>query len=611
MSTKVGLIIGAYYHPPVSMRSGQLEEYYSKSLKVLISNFYTAKDFNLSLYLTGHFIEWLEQNHPEFFKVAIELVKAKRLEILGGGFSAPILPLISHKDRIEQIEGLNALVSKSFNKRPRGAWLARGIWEENLPVILHHCGIEYTFLPVEAFQRIGVEDPRSQYRVSLTEAQGKIISVIPYSPLLSRQIFLQADSTEFWRLVDMLYLSSTNHSFPCLGLILDGSLELSEANLLKFFSEVRNKFDSLEILLPSSMIKRHLGPFQHYFFPTAGYKEMSGSGAQFDPQEQERARSNYKQIFSASQGFNQLYAKMVYTSFLSWLVRGNKYRRKDALEELYLAQDHHFYFSWDGKSNLNTEFKSFVMEKLITAESKTREPTFVPSLTQIDFNLDGKNEYLYRGKVMNLVVCHRGAQIIDWDMVERKINLTWAPSLEKTEDRRYSFADYWGNFPTVDELANGTEPCWEKLWNKEFKLESISYEKYELSLQWKGLINARDTGQMVKIDKHFVFLDSEFQVKYTLQNLGPTLLEGFFGPELRLNIPENNSLERNDVTEHVLEYASRKGTLQILSDIPYKMIGSRAHRSLGDFYRLLFLQKVNLESGATLNFKLTFTRLKR
>jgi predicted glycosyl hydrolase (DUF1957 family) len=159
VSTKVGLIIGAYYHPPVSMRSGQLEEYYSKSLKVLISNFYTAKDFNLSLYLTGHFIEWLEQHHPEFFKVAIELVKAKRLEILGGGFSAPILPLISHKDRIEQIEGLNALVSKSFNKRPRGAWLARGIWEENLPVILHHCGIEYTFLPVEAFQRIGVRSP--------------------------------------------------------------------------------------------------------------------------------------------------------------------------------------------------------------------------------------------------------------------------------------------------------------------------------------------------------------------------------------------------------------------------------------------------------------------
>ena len=49
-----------------------------------------------------------------------DMVKRKQLELLGGGFYDPILPVIPNSDRSGQIEALTTYLRKHFGKRPRG-----------------------------------------------------------------------------------------------------------------------------------------------------------------------------------------------------------------------------------------------------------------------------------------------------------------------------------------------------------------------------------------------------------------------------------------------------------------------------------------------------------
>ncbi len=609
MRPKVCLLLGAYFHPPVAWSNEELENYYTGNLKPLVSQAYSTKDFCFSLYFSGPFIEWMKEYHPELIRVVDELVKAKRMEVLGGGYSAPLFPLIFHKDRLLQIEKLATLISKTFSRKPRGLWLTRGVWDESLPPVLQQSGIEYTFLPIEAFQRIGVEDVRSIYRVSLTEAQGHTLSVLPFSFKLGRKL-QEGDHAELWDLVDQLFESENAQKNHCIGLFWNGQRTFSEETFKTFINQARDRFDRIESLLPNQFMKRQHGPGHHYFFPTPGYLEITEAGADLPPQEHAKARSSFKQILSATRGFNQLYTKMVHVSFQTWMVKGDKYRKESALEELYLSQDHHFYCTWDNLNNLDRGFKNYAMEKLISAETIGRGPAFAPTLLRQDFNLDSHTEYLFKSKSLNLVITTNGGQVVDWDLVEKKLNLSWAPSYESKEDRRYILADYWGGSPSLEELRMGTEPLFDKLWNKEYKVGSIERDKNELSLSWRGAVKTPGPDLMVKIDKIFVFQEGEWSVQYSVQNQGPLKLEGHFGPEFRLNIAEEKSFELADVLEHAVTNDRNKAIFSIHTDSPCTLKGVRVRPDLGDFYRLLFLWPLNLNSGETSRMSFRIVRIR-
>lgn len=609
MKDKICLLLGAYFHPPVSYNEEELESYYSNNLKALVSQIYYNKDLYFTFYFSGPFIEWMSEHHPEFIRVVVDLVNEKRVEVLGGGYTAPLLPLIFHKDRILQIEKLITMVSKTFSKRPRGLWLTRGVWDESLPPVLQQARIEYTFLPTEAFQRIGVEDVRFIYRISLTESQGHTLNVLPFSFRLARNL-QEGSHAELWELVDRLYESNNDEKHHCIGIFLNGQRPFSEAAFKSFVDQARDRFEQIEILLPNQFMKRHHGPGHHYFFPTPGFKEISEAGADLPPQEHTKARSSFKQILSATRGFNQLYTKMVHISFQSWMVKGDKYRRASALDELYLSQDHHFYCTWDNMDNLNKSFKAYAMEKLISAETIARGPNFVPTILRQDFNLDFHTEYLFKSKSINLVVTTNGGQVIDWDLVDKKMNLSWAPTYESKEDRRYILADYWGQAPTLEGLSAGKEPLYDKLWNKEYDLDVFERDRHELSLYWRGSVKTAGPDLIVRIDKKFVFQDGEWTVEYAVQNQGPLKLEGHFGPELRLNLPEVQSLDQTEVLEHVICNDRNKAIFSILADSPCNLKGVRANPELGDFYRLLFLWPLSLENGETSKRTFRITRIR-
>ena len=103
-------------------------------------------------------MEWLEQMHPEFLTLLAEMVTRGQVEVLGGGYYDPILPLIPMNDKLGQLEKMTTLLRVRFETRPRGCWIAEKVWEPSLASVLRASGIDYTFVDDGQFRIAGVAE---------------------------------------------------------------------------------------------------------------------------------------------------------------------------------------------------------------------------------------------------------------------------------------------------------------------------------------------------------------------------------------------------------------------------------------------------------------------
>jgi alpha-amylase/alpha-mannosidase (GH57 family) len=90
------------------------QSFYRPMLKVL----YAHPSVKFVGYFSGSLLEWIEETHSEFIDVMVEMVKRRQLEIIGGGYYAPVYSLIPKPDRIGQIEQLTTYLRRNFGRRP-------------------------------------------------------------------------------------------------------------------------------------------------------------------------------------------------------------------------------------------------------------------------------------------------------------------------------------------------------------------------------------------------------------------------------------------------------------------------------------------------------------
>ena len=140
--SSISLIFGAYNHQPDGTDSERLETHYQQSYKPFLSLLYNFPRLHTVLHYCGSLFEWMEDRHPEFIMLLKEMIRRKQVELLGGGYHAPILPLIPDGDKLGQIEKMSTFIRTTFGTRPRGSWLAERVWEPSLARILSNSGIE-------------------------------------------------------------------------------------------------------------------------------------------------------------------------------------------------------------------------------------------------------------------------------------------------------------------------------------------------------------------------------------------------------------------------------------------------------------------------------------
>ena len=132
--------------------------------------------FKFALHFSGPLWDRMKIKEKECWALIERMAERGQVELLSGGYYEPILAVIPERDRIGQLRLMNDFLEQNFKRRPRGLWLTERVWEPQLPRTLAGQGIAYTLLDEEHFRMAGVENIHAHY---ITEDEGRPLHLFP------------------------------------------------------------------------------------------------------------------------------------------------------------------------------------------------------------------------------------------------------------------------------------------------------------------------------------------------------------------------------------------------------------------------------------------------
>ncbi len=173
---KVYFILALHNHQPVGNLGEVFENSFVQTYEPFIDVLERFPGIRVVLHYSGSLLDWLVEQRPEFIERLKKLAAEGRIELLGGAYYEPILPVIPDGDKIGQIKMMTARLRELFGREPRGMWLAERVWEPHLPRPIHQAGIEYLALDDTHFHDAGCTDLDHYCR---TEEEGCPLDIFP------------------------------------------------------------------------------------------------------------------------------------------------------------------------------------------------------------------------------------------------------------------------------------------------------------------------------------------------------------------------------------------------------------------------------------------------
>lgn len=118
-----------------------------KSYQRVFETIAKRKKTKILLGITGRSIELLKEQNPKVFNLLKNLIKAKKIEIVGGTYTNPVLPLLPDESRAKQIEKHKSLVKKYLGTEPVGFCPPEFAWDPTLSTDLAKAGFNWSVIP--------------------------------------------------------------------------------------------------------------------------------------------------------------------------------------------------------------------------------------------------------------------------------------------------------------------------------------------------------------------------------------------------------------------------------------------------------------------------------
>lgn len=551
----VQLILGTYSSQPIDLVSPDIEWIYERSYKPFLKLLYEFSDLRFTLYYAGSIVDWLERAHSEFVDVLSEMVKRRQVEVLGGAYFEPLLPLVPKTDRIGQLERMTTQVRKSFGRRPRGAWIPGGVWDQRIASSLKSGGMEYAFL----------KDRQSDFDVEgklphpiLTEDQGKNLTIFLVPAELTARLFVDEPEVVIKQLVRMrdrrrkaglsaqpavvpLMFDATLHAYR------DGAHSLEWYR--RFLELVQQQGDWLSVRLPNRILRNWQNGAIRYAAASTLDGLISWQGGVDGAREYRRQPGrSFRSLLEMYPESARLYAKMQHTHLLVNQIRGDKYRKLTAREELWRGQSHFAYWLNRSGGIYRSSLRKATYAALMEAEKYTRERgIFAPAITRMDVDLDGQAELVYQGNELNAYVHHCGAMLFELDYMKRNWNYldTFQRQPEVFHDQATAQAGYddWPRAGFVDHLLAGDQTMADFSRGIRHQICEIakipyeveSYEKDRSRAVFAAEVADRKSLTELSVRKTFVFSKNKIDVTYEVSNIGMESIEGQFCSETNLS----------------------------------------------------------------------------
>jgi hypothetical protein len=474
-----------------------LETVYKTVYKKLLTFLYKHPQCFFSWAFGGVELELYAKSHPEFIKLLSELVDRGQLELLGGGYYTPVLPLLLPVDRAGQIELLTTLQRKLVGRRPRGVGLSSNIWDPLLIDSYKSCVMDFAQLDVSLFP---VHLPR--FSPLILEHTGKTVAVLPvHSELAPRS---ESPESYIARLIQAYPQDNSPDMVAVCAVPPRDMLSLLETNWLERFCVALPEEIALDV--PSRFLKE-AGAFVPAYIPPG----ISYAGAN------QRNIQDYMQTHPCVQN---VYSRMMHVSCTVNQCRGDKARKKAAREKLWEAQTGGAYLAAD--ADTNSDFQTDAYRNCIQAEKLVREASgFSASALAFDFDSDGHTEYAYQLDAFNAFITKKGGAVFELDVFKALFNYC-GDSLRLFVDCLQPAGTRTFDGETVLSRSLFTEVSFKRV-------------KKEIRLQKTALYGT--DRQCVLLKKNFSAFETGVQVQYILKNLSPAPLCAVFASSSSLLLP--------------------------------------------------------------------------
>jgi hypothetical protein len=495
---KIFLILGSHAHVPSGASEKEFQYVYENKMRPFVANLYRYSNIQAVLHYSGVLLYWVERNHPEFFMLIEDMVGRKQAEILSGGFYEPMLPLIPLQDRIGQIELMTTYLRKHFGRRPLGCWVPGMTWEQHLAAALAASDMQYTFLSQDQFVQAGLSGT-DLYFPCISEDQGKLVTIFPVSMSVQSVLAQKSSSQVFLEIKNTLSADSIITVFPQAPF--SDPQEAQDTAWNRFFEELSLSKDFVETVLPAKVIRTNK-ILKKASFPNSSPLENNFSPRRFLIEHCEA---------------NGIYSKMIFTSVLINQLKGDKYRKQNAREELWKAQDSCLFTP--GNGFLRHELRKAAYSSLLRAERLSREKgRFISSLIQHDFDLDGVKEYLFQDARMNCYIQQKGAGVFELDYLPKDWNYLDCGSSGHAKDRRTAFADALIPASSNTDFKNGFPKDSRLCFNEQF--EEVSQDRKGKSCFKLPACGSDIPYGGIEIEKCYLLKKDVLSVNYVLKNSG-------------------------------------------------------------------------------------------
>ena len=183
MPNPIRFVLALHNHQPVGNLDEVFQRAYDDSYRPFLEVLSRYPWLKVSLHVSGSLMEWMAAHQPEYIDRLAELVEHGQIEILGGAWFEPILPMVPSWDRVGQIRGYTRWLQNRLGATVRGLWVPERVWEQSCARDLVDAGIEYTVLDDFHFRCAGLSESQLVGHL-LTEDEGRLLSVFPGSERL-------------------------------------------------------------------------------------------------------------------------------------------------------------------------------------------------------------------------------------------------------------------------------------------------------------------------------------------------------------------------------------------------------------------------------------------
>lgn len=481
------------------------------------------QDVPITIYPSGSFISWAEENNILFLYLIKDMVLKAQVEILGGAFYEPFFPIVQANDVFGQLELLTETICEKFGQKPRGCFIPFSAWNDDIIVSLKKSGIEYCLLDSRFFKDAGLD----VCKPACLEHNGKTIFAIPLEASL-------ANTTEFSPQAyydNILKLAKNENScvvIPITKEVLHSCFYKKNKTEKSWFEEFLSLLKDSPIKLNhvSKVIKNERVYQRGIFAPNVVLNEkMLGSSVK-------------KCIFMDS-SLRLLYCKTQYVHTLCNQIRGEKSRKNTALQDLWKAQSAVLFDLENKNIKYKYELIQYCYRNLLLAEKQTRMPEkFSTSILTYDFNMDGIKEFLFQREDINMYVHHIGGKVFEMDILNVYKNYTYmadehglfidhlvsAEELKKIQEKDYS------SITTNSVFANNF-----------YQYVSHNNIKKNLQLKTEGSFKISDSLNVpVSLKKKYTLTDDSMEVQYILKNDSSIKISYSFMVEMSLAFEAGN-----------------------------------------------------------------------